>query len=78
MLKSRDQLQAGQWYNLPRLTAIWLVEQGLALGPVPNSNNLLRPEIKPAGPSEIKPAGPSEIKVIAKKKLKRTPTEKGF
>lgn len=68
MLKTRDQLQAGQWYNLPRLTAIWLVEQGLALGP----------EFPPVGPSEIKPAGPSEIKVTVKKKLKRARTEKGF
>ena len=75
MLKTSDQLQAGQWYNLPEPTAAWLIVQGFAAGPA---------EIKPVGPSEIKPAGPSEIKVPqpitikAKKKLTRARTVKGF
>jgi hypothetical protein len=74
-LKTRDQLLAGQWYNLQEPTAAWLIVQGFAAGPA---------EIKPpVGPSEIKPAGPSEIKVpqpitiTAKKKLTRARTVKG-
>ena len=66
MSKTRDQLQAGQFYNLPRLTATWLIEQGYARG---LDNQLV-------GPLEIKPVAPAEIKV--KKKSKRAQTAKGF
>lgn len=61
MVKTRDQLHAGQSYNMSETDAYWLVEQGFAVE-----------EGKPAGPSETKPIVPSEIK--AKKKLSRART----
>lgn len=63
MLKTHDQLQAGQFYNQDEETACFLMANGFAVGP---------DEFKPVGPSEIKPAGPSEVK--AKKKLSRART----
>jgi hypothetical protein len=62
MVKTKDQLHAGQSYNMSETDAYWLVETGFAVE-----------ESKPAGPSEIKPAAPSEIK--AKKKRSRARTE---
>jgi hypothetical protein len=61
MKRRHDQLEAGQCYNLPPLTANWLIGQGFAEDVQ---------ETKPAGPSEIKPIGPAEVKT--KKKPFRT------
>ena len=64
MLKSQDRLEAGQFYNLPRITALFLIGQGIAEDVAP-------PKI---GPTEMKPAGPSEVKEVAKKKPRSAPT----
>lgn len=66
MLRSRHQLAAGRFYNLPQDIADNLVARGYAELPAPWPVR----ETKPVGPSEMKPAGPSEMK-IAKKKLSR-------
>ena len=58
MLKSQDRLEAGQFYNLPRITALYLIGQGIAEDTSP-------PKI---GPTEMKPAAPSDIKEVLKKK----------
>ncbi len=68
MLKTRDSLQAGNFYNLPRLTAFYLIEQGDA-----ESQEMPR-----VGPTETKPVEPTEVKVVAKKKRSHAQTEKGF
>jgi hypothetical protein len=59
MLKTEDQLFAGNYYNVPTLTALDLARRGFAELPA---------ELRPQGPSEIKPVEPTEIK--AKKKLR--------
>lgn len=58
MLKTRDQLQAGQFYNQSEDMAYFLISNGFAVD-----------ETKPVGPSEIKPTEPTEVK--AKKKQHR-------
>jgi hypothetical protein len=68
MLRSCDQLQEGQSYNLSERLAEELIRRGTAIGPD-----------EPTGPTEAKPAGPSEIKapeVTVKKNSKRGPTAK--
>jgi hypothetical protein len=68
MLRTKDQLYAGQYYNLPHHEASELV--------VPDANGKIyaawADDLKPVGPSEIKPAGPTEFK--PKKKLSRAQT----
>lgn len=61
MLKSRDQLYAREFYNLPENIAIDLLMNGFAVKP------------DEPGPSEIKPVAPTEFK--AKKKQRRARTE---
>jgi hypothetical protein len=73
MLRSYDQLQARQFYNLPENIANDLLDRGYAALPDPWPVR----ETKPVGPSEIKPVEPSETKVVVKKKLSaRGRTEK--
>ncbi len=68
MLKTLDQLQAGTFYNLPRITALYLIGQGIAEDTSP-------PKI---GPTEMKPAAPSEIKEVLKKKPRNVKTAGEF
>lgn len=70
MLRSHDQLQARQFYNLPENVANNLIELGYAQLPDPWPTR----EIKPVGPSEIKPIEPLETKV--KKNFRRERTAK--
>jgi hypothetical protein len=67
MLRTRDQLMLGHFYNLPEARANDLIRQGMAKlpGPWPNI------ETTPVGPSEIKPIEPSETKEPKKKLLSR-------
>ena len=68
MLKSQDRLEAGQFYNLPRITALYLIGQGIAEDAAPRK----------IGPTEMKPAAPSEIKEVVKKKPRNAQTIKEF
>jgi len=72
MLRSVDQLQALQFYNLPENVAHNLIAQGYAVLPDPWPTR----ETKPVGPSEIKPIEPSEFKVGKKKPSRRGRTAK--
>lgn len=65
MLKTHDRLEVGQSYNLPGVTAFYLIGQGIA-----------EDAALPVGPTEIKPAAPSEVKEIVKKKPRNAMTGK--
>ncbi len=70
MLRSRDSLVAGHFYNLPENIAQDLIRRGIAMIPDPWPTR----ETKPVGPSEIKPIEPTELKV--KKNSRRGQMEK--
>jgi hypothetical protein len=68
MLRSKDRLYEGEYYNLPQHMASDLV--------APDANGKIyaawADDLKPVGPSEFKPAAPIEFK--AKKKRTRAQT----
>ncbi len=72
MRRTKGQLVAGRFYNLPENIARDLMARGYAALPEPWPVR----EAKPAGPSESKPIAPSEVKV--KKNSQRGPTAKEY
>lgn len=71
MLRTKDQLVASHFYNLPEAKANELIARGFAKLP----GEWPQRDIKPAGPAEIKPMEPAETKAKVKKNSRRGRTE---
>jgi hypothetical protein len=71
MLRTKDQLIAGHFYNQSEAKANELIARGFAKLP----GEWPQRDMKPAGPSEIKPMEPAETKARVKKNSRRGWTE---